>query len=131
MGGNPKEQCKGKTETDPSGSVEFFCAITSKDSDICWGQFTFSKNSYIKVGWNFEFDERLLFWQSQLIKCRKLNGRTGTANTSDAKNERDRLSTADLNAKLEKQMQTWKENPVWADQPPQIEVGTQLLILLD
>ncbi|KAL9664536.1 hypothetical protein QQ045_019940 [Rhodiola kirilowii] len=57
--------------------------------------------------------------ESQL-KCRKHDGQTSSV-ISDRRPEEGWSSIVD--AKLEKQMQSWKANPTWVDQPPQIEVS--------
>uniref|UniRef100_A0A7N0ZTN6 DUF220 domain-containing protein n=1 Tax=Kalanchoe fedtschenkoi TaxID=63787 RepID=A0A7N0ZTN6_KALFE len=57
--------------------------------------------------------------ESQLKKYKKYDGRTNI----EVSEQRGLSSVVDLNAMLDKQMQAWKENPVWSDQPPQIEVS--------
>lgn len=36
------------------------------------------------------------------------------------------LSTSDFDVNLEKQLQAWKDNPVWMDQTPVIKVGKSI-----
>ncbi|KAM7251158.1 hypothetical protein ACFE04_023041 [Oxalis oulophora] len=58
--------------------------------------------------------------QSQLRRLAKDNG---GLNFGNAFTRKEKVSSVTLESDLEKQLQPWRENPSWDDQPPQIKVS--------